>query len=380
MALTTRSMAKSKVISFSLVSLVLVAFLLEITSRFFWFFWQRVPFFQPEEVAKAIVSAYYPNLKEIEWIDVRKDDEYFDILLLGGSVVNRWYSNIEVLLQKQLVAKSKGKVRIHNVSFPGHTTMDSYNKYVRLSEKEFDVVVIYHGINDVKANNAPPSIFKADYSHYVWYEGYKDLVQNPSPIVSVLVFPYTIRFAVMKLKERLPLRGYIPRFDGRRQKEWYKYGDKIRTAGSFRKNLVRIIEIARTKEEPVLLMSFASYVPNNYSREAFDAKTLDYVTEHGPIDYTPSPVEAWGLRKNVIKGITVHNHIIRDLSVKYDHVSFVDQEKLIPQRGLYFTDICHLSGAGIERFVDNMLNVVLQKMMVDDGSAFRSEVRSVKGL
>ena len=69
-----------------------------------------------------------------------------------------------------------------------HTTLDSYLKHKALHNKTFDVVVIYHGINEVRANNSPPEIFKPDYSHYAWYE-LRYLDDRYMPTINISIIP-----------------------------------------------------------------------------------------------------------------------------------------------------------------------------------------------
>ena len=119
--------------------------------------------------------------------------------------------------------------------------------------------------------------------------------------------------------------------------------------------------MAREKKEPVIVMSFAFYVPGDYSFEKFEKKSLDYCL-------FDSPIEIWGTPENVIAGITVHNEIIREVAAGSDQVRFVDQNGLIPKNGLYFNDICHLTEKGCERFVDNLTGIILETMGVKNSA------------
>jgi hypothetical protein len=181
------------------------------------------------------------------------------------------------------------------------------------------------------------------------------LIDNPSITVSFLALPYTLRFAIAKVKERLPLPGYIPRRFDNRRKHWYKYGNDIKTIQPFKSNLTKILRLSQKKGESILFLTFAYYIPEDYSVERFQKKSLDYVTHHGAI-------EIWGRPEYVEKAISKHNQIIRELAPKHDHVIFVDQAKLVPKEGRYFNDICHLSKAGTRKFVENILDPIVKKI------------------
>ena len=94
-------------------------------------------------------------------------------------------------------------------------------------------------------------------------------------------------------------------------------------------------------------MTFATYVPANYSLDAFNAKRLDY-------DLHLTPVEIWGSQGSVLAAVATHNEITRRLAAENPNVLFVDQAKLMATGGRYFNDVCHLTVAGSLQFVNNM--------------------------
>ena len=338
-------------------SLILTLILSEIASRVFWHYWRGVSITNISSLPQAVVYSFYPNLQPIIETPIHKNDGFFDILILGGSVVNKWYGDIETHLGKQLRSLTTLPIRIHNVAFPGHSTRDSFNKYNLLHSKQFELVMIYHGINDIPTNNAPPDVFKEDYSHYFWYGGFNRLVADLEERIPLFALPLTIQFGLEKAKERLPLPGYIPRkHDHELRMAWFKYGSEVKSATPFRNNLAGILKATINRKEPVLLMTFAFYVPNNYSLEKFNSGSLDYSSDYDELEYSPGPIELWGIPENVIKALDIHNQIILDLTRKFNHVRLIDQRMLIPSEGKYFNDICHLSEAGIKKFVGNVVS------------------------
>jgi len=323
--------------------------LLEIAARGFWSYWLDVPFFRAGELRTAMHFAYYPNLKPVYEAEIRDGDGTFDVLLLGGSVINEWYGDIELRLAADLRSRVDGPVRIHNVSFPGHMTRDSYAKYALLGHQRFDLVVVYHGINDVVANNVSRADYRADYSHLLWIDGYQRLTRHPSITLPILAAPYTTRFGIAKIKERLPIAGAIRRNDPEFRQR-HRLGADLKTPPSFRDNLDSIAALASRRGDPLVLMTFAWYVPEDYTLEKFEAKALDYA-EHR------SAIEIWGEPANVKRTLEAHNDMVVEVAEKH-HTLFVDQRASIPDGRIYHNDVAHLAPSGCQAWVNNLMDVL----------------------
>jgi len=225
-------------------------------------------------------------------------------------------------------------VQIWNPSVPGQTTRDSYYKYDALRNVPFNLVLVYHGINELRANNAPPDVFRADYSHYAWYRYLNDDHRRTSRQWSLI--PETVVWVAIKLQERFG-SGLIG--EAARHPEWWTFGADYRSAGSFRSNVEAIADLAEMKGEPMALMTFAHYLAPGYTREKFDNRELDYLL-YG------SPVELWGIPEVVDRGIDVHNEVIRDIAAARPGLLFVDVAALMPNGRRYYNDIVHLTGEG----------------------------------
>ena len=318
--------------------------LIEVISRAEWSIRRDVSFFSPASYF------YYPELVNIAQQSIVKGDDSFDILLLGGSVLTKEWGDIPRLLEERVAYATKRRVRVHDLAASAHTTLDSFYKYRHLQNKSFDLVIIYHGINDVRLNNCPPEVYKEDYSQYSWYKVINFFEAHPA--LAHVASLYSLYYHFIRIQEDL---ASPPKYISRKMpfKEWLKYGNQVKTASSFKRNIGKILDIAKKKGEPVLIMSFCYYVPADYSLEAFMARKLDY-TLFG------APIEIWGLPDNVVKGINVHNTIIRAFEHYSDGISYVDQRASFPQSGEYFNDICHLTQKGCERFVDGIFPSVLK--------------------
>ena len=339
---------RRRLIILLLFELLLILFFLEIASRLFWNIEYDIPFSHTDN----IIYAFYPELEAVQRKAIDPDNKSFDILLLGGSVLNNRWSNIETILLEKLTYATKKKVTIYNVARPTQTSLDSYFKYKHLQKQQFDLVMFYHGINETRANNVPQSLFKQDYSHYSWYKHLSDLEQY-SPIIKYISLPYTLEFTITNVSRELGISDYVPKHSPK--ESWLKYGASIKTVDSFKKNLTRIIEISSLKKEPVLLMTFAYYLAEDYEEDKFMTKSLDY-TLHS------SPIKLWGTPENVIAGIVAHNSVIQQISQHYENVYFIDQEKHIPKNGEYFNDVCHFTYKGSEAFVNNIAGFIVDLM------------------
>jgi hypothetical protein len=97
-----------------------------------------------------------------------------------------------------------------------------------------------------------------------------------------------------------------------------------------------------------MLMTFAYYIPANYTLEAFKARQLDYAGH-------TLPVEMWGKPCYVASATDQHNDVIRELAAQNPDVLFVDQQRLLRHSGQNFTDCCHLTDTGCIQFVENIL-------------------------
>ena len=309
----------------------------EVAIRFYWTL-RGLSFFRCPAQFHLV---HYRKLQPIEKETIRFGDGRFDLLMLGASVLDPRYGRIEKLLPAKLEPLIDGALRVHNVAASAHVSLDSYYKYRHLADKQFDLVLVYHGINEVRANNCPASVFREDYAHYSWYEDMNEL--EATDATSWLAFPFTAKSLWRRSLSRLGWRHHVPKdMTNMHGSPWIHEGRDIKTRTPFRRNLQDILDLARKKDEKAMIMTFA-YLPDPW-----------------PPGSSPPllPTEIWGQPANVIKGIETHNQVIHQLMNENPHVLFVDQRRLIPQERTYFQDICHLSTEGSARFVDNVVDVL----------------------
>ncbi|MHC4473366.1 MAG: hypothetical protein ACYTDY_13905 [Planctomycetota bacterium] len=314
-------------------------------ARAYWRICHGVPFFKPSR----ILHSYYPELQRVETERPSRDDGFYDILLLGGSALHREWSSIEQGLEEQLARNGRRNVRVFNLAMPAHTSRDSWLKYAALDEARFELVVFYHGINEARANNAPPELFREDYAHYFWYEAVNTLA--PYHGEASFALSYTLRYIVIRARYVLQSDRYILTHHPRQ--DWMDYGGDSRSAASFRENLSAILDLAAQRGDQMLLMTFSTYVPGDYSLEAFKAKRLDYGLHI-------CPIEIWGRPEHVMASVDAHNEVVRSLASQHDGVVFVDQANLMTGSARYFNDSCHFTLDGSSKFVEYLVRGLLR--------------------
>lgn len=330
-----------------LLSVFLTLIAAEVGSRVFWRSSYAISLRKPA----CILYAVYPELEGVDEQRPVHEDEFYDVLLLGGSSLHRDWGSIEQDLRERLACELGRKVRTFNLAKRAQTSRDSWLKYAALAEARFELVIFYHGINETRANNAPPEIFREDYSHFLWYDVANTLASYHG--AASVASPYTLRFAAVQARAVFRPDQYVSM--GPPREAWLQYGRNPRSPASFRSNLSAILDLASKRGDRVLLATFATYAPPNYSVEAFKQWRLDYRLHINPI-------ELWGRPEDVLASVALHNQVVRDLTARYPGGLFVDQAKLMPGSALYFNDVCHFTVPGSAKFVDNLLGVLLPSL------------------
>lgn len=318
----------------------LTAGLLETASRVFWRVGFAVPMTQPDQ----ILGAWYPGLLRVKRQQPSRQDKRFDILLLGGSVVNNKWGNIENELVRQFSSLGYKRVRVFNFGVPGHTSRDSLIKYRAMHQARFDLVLLYHGINEIRANNVPPDLYRQRYGHYGWYELVNSMEQHQDRATWAL--PLTLDYLRVRIAQTAGAANYVPEHIPR--EEWFQYGETQQSVAEFDQNIRTILDIARSREDPLVLMSFAWYLADGYDLDAFMAGQLAY-GEHR------APIEMWGRPEHVVATLQAHNRVVRTIAAENGSVVFVDQASALPGNADYFDDICHLTERGSQAFVENIV-------------------------
>ena len=149
--------------------------------------------------------------------------------------------------------------------------MDSLIKYRLLEDSRFDLVFVYHAINETRNNNVPPELFRDDYSHTEFYADVAVPEAHPESdyfrLPAVLHRMYNNFLVSSGLREQLGMREHD---------KWVEYGCDIKTDRPFRHNLEEMARIAHRRGETLILSTFAIHIPPDYSLEKFKNKELAY--------------------------------------------------------------------------------------------------------
>ena len=284
---------------------------------------------------------YYPELRSSGAVlaPISRDDGVLDVLTLGGSVLLQ----IESALERRLGSELGDRVRYYHLSTTAHTSRDSLLKYQQLSQQKFDVVILCHGINDVRMNYWPQAQFRDDYTHCPWYES----LQQDASGGQLTLWNRLTDFASQE--------GLGPPPPNK-----YPLGRDLKTATAFETNLQQLASAAVTRDDRVVILTMAHYLPENYTRKAFRDGQLDYGI--GDVKYA---AELWGKPEQVAAGITEHNRRTRAVSQQHENVRLVDLEQQVEPSGRNFSDICHLTRIGQQRVVDVVAPVVVR--VIEEG-------------
>jgi lysophospholipase L1-like esterase len=246
------------------------------------------------------------------------------VLTLGGSVLfdRRMTTRLKRALEP-VAAEAGARLELVGAALRGHTTWASRHKWHHWAGRGFDVVLVYHGINDLFANHVAPEDFRDDYGHLgAWY------VRGP-----VLDRSLAARIVFNRWLYRKP-----PVVHG---------GGPDRSAEVFARNLEALVGAIRAAGATPVLSTFAWSIPPGYTHERFLAGELPY---RNPEGYDPVPVALWGPVPWVAEGLARRNVAIHRLAAERG-VPLLDAQRRMAGDPAWFGDVCHFGEAGTERFV-----------------------------
>ena len=310
------------------------------------------PFFRP---SGYLEKKYYPFITTARQCPPKSSNTR-NILILGGSVVNTHWSRLEIRLDT-LFQKGYPKIRkfnFVNVAMPGHNSLDNRIKYNMLKKQRFDLVIFYEGINENRANNITPELFRPDYGHIKWYDEINMLASHPE--MNITVMPYALHFVYKMIKNKLTNRVYIS--NEQVDPQFSDFGEDIKTAAPYYANLSAIADLAKQKHEPLLLIKYASYFPAGVKLTG-EIQDKRYFTPC----YVVSPVTTWGKPASVIKGIKKHNEMLTKVSHE-NKTYFLDMAAAMPKDSAMFCDVCHLSEPGAQHFARQIADYVVSEKIL----------------
>ena len=321
--------------------------------RLFWLVGSAVPFSQ----RPSAWDHYYPRLRQAGLVaqPATRTDNRFDLLLLGGSVLDPEWGTVEAELQRRLEARLPGRWRLANLGQAGFTSRDSLLQYQHLGEQRqrFDLVLVYDGINDTRLNCCPPELFRDDYTHAIWYRQFADELARGTPTLS-----------------RVAVAGVRSAFDRNRlgtpDPELLDFAAVPQTPRCLRANHAALCELAVERGDPLVLLTFAWHIPPDYTLQKFGDDELDYARQ----GKNRCAAELWGKAEHVAHALRLQNEEIRALAADWRErggttagwpgVRLLDMEEQLPHTGEIFIDPCHLTERGSAAFVEILWPVVAE--------------------
>ena len=271
---------------------------------------------------------FYPELDQTNVVADDDDEAHFDVLFLGGSVLEQV---TDVIGPEDFEPRAGGQpVRIYNLCKSAHTSRDSLLKLRLLKHRQFDLVVVYHGINEVRMNCCTADEFQLDYTHCDWYSSMHRRVRAKKISFGEIVLDATSR--LIPLGEPKPERAAL--------------GAELKTPPAFRANMREIVEICnRSPEKEIIVGTFALHLPDDYDRERYENGELGY----GPGDYR-MVAESWGQPDAVRDAVCAHNGVVKELAAGDGRFTLRDVAAALEPDRSNFCDLCHLTLQGIQRF------------------------------
>lgn len=315
------------------VYFLFLAALLWFGGRLFW----KWRFGVPLTTSASVWDFYFPELRTSGLLDaeIKADDGVLDVVLLGASTLERGWGNIEELLLEGLKREFGSQVRVFNLSVIAQTSRDSALKFSQIADAPFDVVLIYDGFNDCRMNCCPPELFRDDYTHCARYLSFEKRKQAGTIMLA----------GASTANNTIGL--------GTPEPDIAKFGAELKTPAPFERNLASIVKAVRKQHGLVVLNTFASHIPDDYTDEKLKRGELDFGTRTGS---ERCPLEMWGRKQDVVKCLLVHNQVIQELARQNsDGVVLIDQAQKLSADGRNFIDACHFTDLGCQRFVDAVL-------------------------
>ena len=336
MASRSKPTARVVITAFAIYAIAVLA-LGEVATRGFFTLREGVPF--TGSARRNLYYHFYPELRALD-AKARDPDGTVRVVLLGASQLHDMARAIADTLKDRLGRP----VVVHDLAWPANSTRDALWKY-RYVKRPFDLVIIYEGFNEVRANNISAADFREDYSHYTFYDDLR-LVEHPLCRHSELCFAIGSAYHVARdaVLGRVKIPPLQPRADLTR------FGGELKTPASVRKNVNAILKLARKRRQRVVLMTYAYLAAPRFSLrdKPPDVRRVKF------------PIEIWGQPEHVVAAVDAHNRVLVELARENPEVAFVDLATRVPKEERYFGDVCHFTTLGVESFLGALVEAIVR--------------------
>lgn len=291
-------------------------------------------------------------------IALQKPADTVRVLALGSSTMfNRHMGErLKTALQQKIGQKTGKKIELLDAGIRSHTTRADVMKLQLLAPYQWDVVLFYNGINDLWANHVLPEDFQADYRQLdPWYQ--RNALLDNSLLARYIynAFYWQLRSVNKKLGQ-----PFLPDYQFVFPKKPYINAAGFASLPVFASHLEQIIADSKSLGAKPVLMTFAFHLPDNYSRQDFLNKSLDY---SNPDNYDSRDVYNWGPPDYVREGLSRQNAIIREVA-KRQGVTLIDVDASMSGQGRWFGDVCHFNDAGVDVFTALVAEALQQSAAV----------------
>lgn len=292
-------------------------------------------------------------------ITIKKPKNTYRIAILGGSTayeVNVSYNqSAPKLLQDMLNKHYSKKIQVINAGVSGYTSEHTLIDYqTRVSDFKPDLVIMWHGVNDMYASCADPNSITGPYQPD--YTNYLGPIQN---MVETYFFPplfsihfYTLDYAMNLIETHLYSdfdNLYNNLADGTIEYQRSKIPSgnmQFPSITSYKRNL-RYITVA------VLADNTKFIIGNQPNMFATDQKY--HMTTDGIFCYN-GKIKA--NMQSQIKGMAEFNAVTKEVANEY-HIPFIDLNSAIPKTPEYFFDDVHWTPKGNEIAAKKLYNFIV---------------------
>lgn len=217
-------------------------------------------------------------------------------------------------------------IEVNNFGMGGWSSAETLiNFTLRIIDTQPDVVVIYHGYNDLRMALAPD--YENDYSHARQnlgevYHLYR--MASWVPYMPLAFYNYLVRKLIFSQNIQSSLLEATTPGWQKAQKFDADYRAGLHT---FQRNLEHIIHICKSNGISVVLSTFCHYLYDDIKHDSYHSRF------HHGIEYA--------------------NLLIQQLAEKHD-IECVDNARKVPYENENFIDSIHFSHAGMRIFADNV--------------------------
>jgi lysophospholipase L1-like esterase len=295
-------------------------------------------------------------------IEMPKPDGRFRIVCMGGSTtytnnIDDYKMSYPYLLEKKLKERGYENIDVINSGVSGWTSWESLiNFELRVLDLDPDMIILYHGINDIHARFIwPPEAYKGDNTGEIGTSGYITMpgILEYSTLLRILMIKAGItdshaaieRFG--RTSDQSENTYFAPLFQ--RQKLSNTYPDGIfkeasakqmlhtNTPKYFKRNINNIVSIAKVKGVSSVLTSFAySHSFKNEPRVSSE----EYISAYNEM-----------------------NKVLEDISDK-KNVHFFDFANVFPVDKHYYIDGRHVTEEGARLKAELFANYLIENKLL----------------